>query len=66
MNFVSFQKNPYLCRMFCSRNIPPQNEAIRRVSATCATRRGVAVGCVEANEKMCKCLIYRQIGGKYG
>ena len=56
--FVS-PKNRYLCRMFCSRNIPPQNEAMRRVSALCRTRRGEAVGCVEAKEKVSKSLIYR-------
>jgi len=63
MSFFCFQKKPYLCRMFCSRNIPPQNEAMRRVSALCGTRRGVAVGCIEAEEKMRKCLIYRLIEG---
>jgi len=55
--FVS-KKKTYLCRMFCSRNIPPQNEVMRRVSALCRTRRGEAMGCVEAAENICKSLIY--------
>ena len=32
-------------------SIPPQNEAMRRVSATCRTRQGVAVGCVEIQSR---------------